>query len=50
MVRQETTNEDFGQTDGFSFPDVEAIFESVIDASFATGPARSITFHLDKII
>lgn len=50
MVRQETPNEDFGQTGGFTFPDVEAIFESAIDASFATGPARTITLHLDPIL
>lgn len=50
MVRQETPNEDFGQTEGFVFPDVSSIYESAMDAAFVGAPSRTITLHLEPIL
>jgi hypothetical protein len=50
MVRQETSNQDFGQTNSFVFPDYSTLYESVMDAAFATGPARTIILHLQPIV
>ena len=49
-AHQEASNEDFGQTGGFSFPDFSTIYEAIFDASFASGPARTITLHLEPIL
>jgi len=49
MAHQEASNEDFGEAGSFSFPDLDSLYETVIDASFATGPTRTITLHLEPI-
>lgn len=49
MVRNETPNEDLSQGAVFPFPDYEALYEEVIDASL-TAMGRTVTFHLQPIL
>ena len=50
MVTESTPNEDFGQNSGFAFPNFDTIYEAIFDASFASGPTRTIMLHLDPIL
>jgi hypothetical protein len=49
MAREETPNQDLSQAGSF-FPDLDALYESVIDDALLNGPARIVRIHLTPIL
>lgn len=50
MVINETPNEDLSQAGGIDLTGLDAIYEAVMDQSLTTGPARTVTLHLQPVL